>query len=77
MRGHIGASANLISPRSLEKVQGIGGWSLTLEYTDDTEDFRTGDQGEYKWRGVDGGVRLDFTSELYGDEFVGAAARGV
>jgi hypothetical protein len=33
-----------------------------------------GDQGEYKWRGVDGGVRLDFTSELYGDEFVGVAA---
>jgi hypothetical protein len=55
-------------------IDPVGGWSLSFEYTDDKTDFQMGDKGEYKWHGVEGGIWLDFTSELYGDEFDGAAA---
>jgi hypothetical protein len=55
-------------------IDPMGGWSLSFEYSDDKTTFQMGDEGEFKWHGIDGGIWLDFSSGVYGDEFDGAAA---
>lgn len=52
----------------------MGGYSLSLEYSDEKGTYVLGDEGEYKWVGANGGVILSFDSETWGDSFDGAAA---
>jgi hypothetical protein len=52
----------------------MGGYSLSLEYSDDKGNYVLGDEGEYKWTGAEGGVLLSFDSETWGDAFNGAVA---
>jgi hypothetical protein len=51
----------------------MGGYSLSLEYSDEKGNYVLGDDGEYKWSGAEGGVLLSFESETWGDAFTGAA----
>jgi hypothetical protein len=51
----------------------MGGYSLSLEYSDDKGNYILGDDGEYKWTGAEGGVLLSFESDTWGDAFTGAA----
>jgi hypothetical protein len=53
----------------------LGGYSLSIEYSDDKGSYTLNDAGEYKWTGTDGGVlQLSFESATWGDAFEGAAA---
>lgn len=52
----------------------LGGYSLSIQYSDDKGDFALADEGEYKWASATGGVLLSFESDTFGDAFSGAAA---
>lgn len=52
----------------------MGGYSLSIEYSDDKGTFILADEGEFKWSGADVGVLLSFQSATFGDAFDGAAA---
>ena len=52
-----------------------GGYSVYLEYEDETRTYVLEDEGQYTWHSVDGGVWLDLSSDTYDDDFDGAATR--
>jgi hypothetical protein len=54
-------------------------FELSLRYTDDKTSFGLDDEGEFKQAGPisDGALPLAFSSEIYGDSFIGVVLQGM